>query len=77
MRMIAEWLWRGTLLAALAWIGLELHWLHLDLLEPAADETVASAGPDTEIDPLDSIRDDVADIKQKVTAIMVVMTRAK
>ena len=76
MRMIAEWLWRGALLAALAWIGLELNGLHLDLQEPA-DQTFANAGPDAEMDPLDGMRYDIADIKERVRAIMVVMTRAK
>ena len=77
MRMSAEWLWRGALLASLVWIGYELHGLHSDLLEPAVGETVASAGPEAEMDRLDSVRDDIADIKQRVSAIMVVMTRAK
>lgn len=77
MRTMADWIWRGALLAALVWVGAELHGLRLNLeAPPAIDETIASSGGDVDQDNLDAIRDDVADIKQKVNAIMVVMARS-
>jgi hypothetical protein len=78
MRTIADWIWRGALLAALVWVGAELHGLRLNLeAPPVVDETVASSSGDVDQDSLDAIRDDVAEIKQKVNAIMVVMARGK
>ena len=78
MRTIADWIWRGALLAALVWVGAELHGLRLNLeAPPVVDETVASSGGEVDQDNLDAIRDDVAEIKQKVNAIMVVMARGK
>lgn len=78
MRTIADWIWRGALLGALVWVGAELHGLRLNLeAPPVIDETVASASGDVDQDNLDAIRDDVAEIKQKVNAIMVVMARGK
>jgi len=77
MRTMADWIWRAALLGALVWVGAELHGLRLNLeAPPLVDETIASSGTDADQDSLDTIRDDVADIKQKVNAIMVVMARS-
>ena len=75
-RMIAEWLWRGALLAALGWIGWELMLLHNDLNQPAEDTTVTAAADDT-LDSLDQIRDDLGVLTRKVDAILVVLARTK
>ena len=76
MRTGVEWIWRVAVLAAIAWVGLELHGLRLDLQEPARDQASASAQADDE-DTISAVRDDLDEIKQKVNAIMVVMARAK
>ncbi len=48
IRMLAVWLWRLAVLAALLWIGWELHSLRVDLAEPPDDQgdvaLVAPAG---------------------------------
>lgn len=76
-RLIADWLWRLAMLAALGWIGLELHGLHEQLLQPADDaETVQAAGDDT-LNAIDELRDDLAGLTQKVDAILIVMARSR
>jgi len=76
MRTIAEWAWRAGLLGALVWIGMELHVLRLDVeAQPDAPAVASSAEEDQ--DAVEAIRDDLAEIKQKVNAIMIVMARAK
>jgi hypothetical protein len=37
-RPLAVWLWRLAVLAALLWIGWELHRLRVDLAEPLDDQ---------------------------------------
>jgi hypothetical protein len=77
---MVDWIWRVALLGVLVWVGLELHGLRVDLQTPVVDETVAASGGtagEDEQDSLDSIRDDLAEIKDKVNAIMTVMARAK
>jgi hypothetical protein len=76
-RSIAEWLWRAALLGALAWIGWELMLLHNDLQQSPGDQATVSSADDDTLDSLDAIRDDLADLTEKVDAIMVAMTRAK
>ena len=75
-RSIAEWLWRAALLAGLGWIGWELMLLHEDLRQPVDDETSIAAADET-LDSLDAIKDDLADLTQKVNAILVAMSRSK
>ena len=75
-RMIAEWLWRGALLAALGWIGWELMLLHDDLNQPAEDTTVTAETDDTQ-DSLDQIHNELGALARKVDAILVVMARTK
>ena len=75
---MAEWLWRCALLCALVWIGWELMLLHNDLQQPADDPATVAAGADDDtLDGLDAIRDDLAELTQKVDAIMVAMARGK
>jgi len=76
-RSIAEWLWRAALLSALGWIGWELMLLHNDLRPTPGDQAMASATDDDTLDSLDAIRDDLADLTEKVDAIMVAMARSK
>ncbi|MEP7299001.1 MAG: hypothetical protein ABI702_22685 [Burkholderiales bacterium] len=76
MRTIAEWLWRAAMLAALAWVGLELHALRVEVQEPAPDQATASAQGDDE-DTLAAVRDDLDEVKTKLNAIMAVMARAR
>jgi len=76
-RLIAEWIWRVAVLAALVWTGWELHSLHVDVMQPADDTVTAGADPADTQDSLDEIRDSLAGLTQKVDAILVVMARAK
>lgn len=76
MKSIADALWRVAVLAALCWVGVELHALRVEVQEPVPDQTVASAS-EIDGDELDEVRDDVADIKEKVNAILTVLARAK
>ena len=77
-RTIAEWIWRVAVVAALLWIGLELHRFHEDMMPPAADEQDASTGSDSTVqDGIDDLRDDVARLEEKVNAVLTVMARTK
>ena len=40
IRAVAEWAWRLAVLAALCWIGWELHQIHEDMFEPDDDEQI-------------------------------------
>ena len=75
-RTIGEWLWRAALLGALAWIGYELRMLHQDLQPSADDQAAVASTPDDAQDGLDAVRDDLDDIKKKVDAILVVLSRS-
>jgi hypothetical protein len=76
-RLLAEWTWRLALLAALLWIGVELHRFHDDMLQPADDaSTTATTGNEVQ-DSLDDLRDDVARVEDKVDAMMAAMSRSK
>jgi hypothetical protein len=74
-QLIAEWLWRAAVICALAWIGMELRQIHEDLNQPA-DEVSASA-PDDVQRTLDGLNEDVAQLNDKVNAIMVAMMQLK
>jgi hypothetical protein len=74
-QLIAEWLWRAAIICALAWIGMELRQIHEDLTQPA-DEVSASA-PDDVQRTLDGLNEDVAQLNDKVDAIMVAMMQLK
>lgn len=76
---LLEWLWRLAVLAALAWIGWDLHVLHGDLAPPPAADANTAAGPEGDPlqDGIDELRDDVAALTQKVDAILVVMARSR
>jgi hypothetical protein len=76
-RLVAEWLWRAAVLCALGVIGWELHLLRADIAQPGEDPTTTAAAPDDTLNSLDDIRDDLAQLTQKVDAILVVMARAK
>lgn len=77
-RTIAEWAWRGSILGVLAWIGLELHAVRVYAEQPVDDQSVVASAPDgAEQDTLASIGDELAEIKMKVNAIMIVMARSK
>jgi len=76
-RLIADWLWRMALLGALCWIGWELHGFREEMLLPVDEQTTASNEPDVLQDSLESIQDDIEDLKQKVDAILVAVARAR
>lgn len=76
-RWAAEWLWRMAVLAALGWIGWELHALRLDVNQAPDEQTTTAAAPDETQDSLEAIRDDLEILTQKVDAILVVMTRSR
>lgn len=76
-RWASEWLWRMAVLAALAWIGWELHALRLDVNQAPDEQTTAAAAPDDTQDTLDAIRDDLESLTQKVDAVLVVMARSR
>ena len=75
-RMIGEWLWRVALLSALAWIGFELHGLHEDLQPAPEDQAAVASTSDDAQDELDAVRDELADIRKKVNAILFVLGRS-
>jgi hypothetical protein len=76
-RLVAEWLWRAAVLCALIVIAWELQLLRSDISQPVDDQTTTAAAPDETLDSLDGIRDDLAQLTQKVDAILMVMARAK
>jgi hypothetical protein len=76
-QLVAEWLWRTAVLCALVVIAWELHVLRTDVAQPVDDQTTTAAAPDETLDSLDEIRDELAQLTQKVDAILVVMARAK
>lgn len=76
-RWLAEWLWRVAVLAALGWIGWELHVLRVDVNQASDDQTTVAGAPDETQDSLDAIRDDLENLTQKVDAILVVMARSR
>jgi hypothetical protein len=76
-RLIADWLWRLALLAALCWIGLELQHFHDDMLQPTDEPSTASAETDDVQDSLNAIRDDLDNLSLKVDALLVAMSRTK
>ncbi|MDE2395043.1 MAG: hypothetical protein KGL43_22620 [Burkholderiales bacterium] len=71
-RLIAELIWRATVVAALAWIGWELHQIHQDMLQPDDSQVTASDAPDSSDlgDSVDQLRDDIAGLDQKVDALL-------
>ena len=76
-RWLAEWLWRMSVLAALGWIGWELHALRIEVNQAPDDQATVAAAPDETQDALDSIRDDLESLTQKVDAVLVVMARSR
>jgi len=76
-RSIADGLWRITLLAALCWIGWELYGFREDMTQPADAQTTALTEPDVLKDSLDSIHDDIEDLKQRVDAILIAIARSR
>jgi hypothetical protein len=76
-RLIADWLWRMALLGALCWIGWELHEFREDMNAPVDEQTTASTEPDVLKDSLDTIHDDVEDLKQRVDAILIAVVRSR
>lgn len=76
-RWLAEWLWRLSILAAIGWIGWELHGLRIDVNQAPDEQATVAAAPDEAQDALDAIRDDLERLTQKVDAILVVMARSR
>ena len=76
-RLIADWVWRVALLGVLCWIGWELHGFRDDMLQPSDEQTTASAEPDVVRDGLDAIQDDIEDLKQRVDAVLVAVSRLR
>jgi hypothetical protein len=76
-RLIAEWLWRVAVICALAWIGLELHRVHEDMMQPIDEEPTITAGAERIEQGIDDCRSDVADLTEKVDAILIAMARTR
>jgi len=76
-RMIADWLWRTALLAALCWIGWELHGFREDMMEPVDEQTTAATERDVVQDNFDALHDDIEELKQRVDAMLFAMTHAR
>ena len=80
-RLIAEWLWRLAVLAALAWIGASLHQIHEDLLQPADDGQSMATAPDGSADSTDpsddALRQQLDLLNQKLDAIMIAMAQLR
>lgn len=80
-RLIADWIWRAAVLAALAWIGWQLQLMHQDMMQPEDSTTTASAAPDGRNpdvqDSIEDLRDDVAALDQKVDALMIATAQLK
>lgn len=77
-RQIAEWLWRAAVLCVLGVIAWQLQRLHEDVTaQPVEDTSTMAEAPDETQRSVDGIRDDIAELTQKVDAILVVMARAK
>jgi len=76
-RLIADWVWRVALLAALCWIGWELHRFHDDMMQPGEEQTTTSTEPDVLQDSVDALRDEIEDLAHKVDAILVAISRVR
>jgi hypothetical protein len=76
-RSIAEWLWRAAVISALVWIGWELHRVHEDMFAPVDDQTTVTAGSDDTERGMDEMRADVAELHDKVDALMMAMARSR
>lgn len=77
-RLIAEWLWRAAVMCALGLIAWELQRVHEDITaQPTEDASTMAEAPDETLRSVDAIRDDIAELAQKVDAILVAMARAK
>jgi hypothetical protein len=76
-RLVAEWLWRAAVLCALGVIGWELHLLRADVGQSMEDQANTAAAPDETQDSLLAIREDLAQLTQKVDAMLYVMVRGK
>lgn len=77
IRTWVDWIWRCAVLAALCWVGFELQGLRNDLAQPADDTNTAAADPNALQDSVDALRDDMAEVKQKVDAMLIVMARQR
>ena len=77
-RLIAEWLWRAAVLCVLGLIALELQRVHEDITaQPPEDTSTLAEAPDETQRSVDAIRDDIAELAQKVDTILVAVARAK
>ena len=66
------------MLCVLGLIAWELQRVHADITTPLADESSTMVeAPDESIRSVDAIRDDIAELAQKIDAILVVMARSK
>jgi len=74
---IAEWVWRAAVVCALAWIGWELHRFHDDMMQPVDDTPTLTADAQEVAQGLDDVRDDIADLGDKVDAILIALARSK
>jgi len=76
-RLIADWLSRIALLAALCSIGWEFHGFREDMTEQIDPQTTAAAEPDVVQDRLDAIQDDIEKLEPRVDAILVAVVHAR
>ena len=69
-RIIGEWIWRVAMICALGWVGLELHGLREDLMQPADDNPPVTAEADGENGGgcVDVVRQRVRASGQKIAA---------
>ena len=77
-RLIAEWLWRAVVLCVLGVIAWELQRVHEDITaQPSEDASTMVEAPEETLRSVDAIRDDIADLAQKMDAIRIAIARAK
>ena len=76
-RSIVEWTWRVAMLGALLWVGWELHRFHDDMLQPVEQEPTLTADTEEVLRGIDDVRDDVADLNDKVDAVIVALARTR
>jgi len=72
-KLLVEWLWRIALLGALLWIGWELNEIHQDMTAPLEEAGSVAIAPDD----VDLLREDIATLDEKVTAVMAAMLQLR
>jgi hypothetical protein len=77
MRMMADWIWRLAMLAALCWIGWELNRVHDDMMLPTDDQATVANEPDLLQDHLNALHDELGEVKDRLDTILVALARTR